>query len=69
MTPGRRRRWVGGRAQVNLPKIEKGEFEELKKEGEALWGTLDFWGGTWVPGWLRRELEEVFVRTPKFELH
>jgi hypothetical protein len=38
--------------------IEREEFEELKSEAEALWGTTD-WKGDWVPGILRRELPVV----------
>ncbi|CAH0121224.1 hypothetical protein PAE9249_03750 [Paenibacillus sp. CECT 9249] len=35
--------------------IEKDEFNFWKKEAEALWGRLDFWGN-FVPGLLNPEL-------------
>ena len=41
-------------------KIDKEEFNVLRKEAEALWGTTD-WKGDWVPGILRRELPVIHV--------
>ena len=38
--------------------IDKSEFTWFKKEGEALWGTVDGWGD-FVPGLLMPELPEV----------
>jgi RHS repeat-associated protein len=38
--------------------INKGQFDEFKLEGEAMWGKVDFWGN-WIPGLLRRKLPVV----------
>jgi RHS repeat-associated protein len=40
--------------------IDRDEFNVLRKEAEALWGTTD-WKGDWVPGILRRELPVIYV--------
>jgi hypothetical protein len=40
--------------------IDRDEFNVLRKEAEALWGTTD-WKEDWVPGILRRELPVIYV--------
>ncbi len=41
-------------------RITKGEFHELAKEAQLLWGTTD-WKGDFVPGLLRQELPVIEV--------
>jgi len=47
--------------------IDKSEFTWFKKEGKALWGTVDGWGD-FVPGLLMPELPEVSGRPERPEL-
>jgi hypothetical protein len=47
--------YEAGSMAGEMCEIDECEFDFWKKEGEALWGTTDFWG-SFVPGLLRPEL-------------